>query len=796
MGEIDNTANSPYFDGWEKYVDSQLQDDAPTQDEYFGLNQDEETGKEPGAFQQIVGGGINTVNHFLEDNLKKPIEGALKDTFFEVEEGSTSGGEGTGKPARLSFHNFTKDPICVENCLVQCPFGMTFCKIQATPMPRQANVEGSLGIKGQMLTINDHFAFTNVFPYNLFTICQNPFNPYVIWATALATAAKGGVFTFTPWLCVGSVPLFSYVQPFWKPTQIKVKTNGLLALTQSSTISCWWPGELKIVHPGQGLDASWGKAMFLGPGGLAGIQNIVNMAGAVFSVAGGFAKSLEVLNKAASICDLLDGSINLMSGDIIGALFSGVSGAVGLGGDNIAINRGIKKIADFTSDLFNKGIKRIEIADVYRSARSLGDDMPPSVRNQYHDNLDKAGRAADENRHLNADGTLATPNTPHGDTISVSSNHPHGGDAPETHSGNVTGTGSTRGSGSANSNNWKAKYRSEADVPSVEKRKEAREAYRKWKDADDQIAKNPPVSQKEKEYLSKLEREKNNAHKNLNDHPEPSRTEMDNKKAQSDASKQKLENTPKPAEPDYNTLKAKKKAVDDAKAKMETNRVTPEERQHLKELEARYQATTEKYTNDISMANNEADIKAWKEFEAEKARIAEKDRLFKEGQNELAVATPEYNQAKRSVENAEKKQQEYKDLQDKVKSDEDAYLSEKRQYDKKMDEHNKAKTKAKEADNAYNKEEKRQKDKQKKHDDAVAEADRLRPDNATMKLGKEQDAQSDLIQNVSDNATSEVLPDADGINDWAKEVKPEEQEKPETPPVDTSWIGYDFTLDY
>lgn len=801
MGEIDNTNDSPYFDGWEGYVDSQLQDNAPTREEYFGIGNDEPQ-DEPGAVQQIIGGGINIANKFLEENVKDPIENKLlAGTIFAKEEGSSGGGEGTGKPARVGFHNFKKDPICVQNCIVQCPFGITFCKMQPTPVVRPAHVDGK-GFQGQMLTIFDHMAFTNVFPYNLFTLCQNPFNPYVIWATALATAAKGGVFTFTPWLCVGSIPLFSYVQPFWTPTQGIVKTNGMLALTQSSKIQCWWPADLTIVHPGQGLDASWGKAMFLGPGGLAGIQNIVNMAGSIFSIAGSYSK-IGAFDKASSICDLLDGSINLLSGDIIGALFSGASGTLGFGGDNLAVNRGIKKIADMTSDLLNKGIKKLEIADVRRSARALGDDMPPATRNQFNDALERAENMNARHPQHNADGTLATPNTPHGDTISVNSSHPHGGDAPSSQGS--SGSSSHGGRGSNGSDNWNAKYRNEADVPTVEKRKEARDAYRefiktdegkKWLAARDKVNKNPPVSQKEIDNLEALERNKTAAHQNLDNHPEPSRTEMDKKKAKSDASKDELKNYPEPTADELRGLEAKKKAMEDAQAKVDNNRVTPEERQHLKELEDRYKATSKQFSDDVSLANNEADIKAWKEYEAEKARIAEKDRLFDEGQQELTSATNAYTSEKNRI---DAKQSAHNKAAEKAKTDEEAYLAEKRQYEQDLADHKKAKEDAKKADDAYQKEKERQETKQSKHDEAVAEADSVKPDNEDfLLLGQEQDNQSGIIEGMIGQGINVGKTEGhDGINDWAKEVAPKEKEKKEDPePIDTSWEGYDFTLDY
>ena len=780
MGEKNNTTNSPYFDGWENYIDSQHQENAPSRDEYFGLNQSDEEQKEPGAFQQIVGGGINIANNFLEENLKDPIEKALEDTVFRVEKGASGGGEGKGKPARDGFHNFKNDPICVQNCIIQCPFGMTFCKMDPTPVVRPAKVEGLMA--NQMLTIYDHWAYTNVFPYNLFTLCQNPFNPYVIWATALATAAKGGVFTFTPWLCTGSVPLFSYVQPFWKPMQGTVMTNGQLALTQSSTIACWWPAQLSIVHPGQGLDASWGKAMFLGPGGLAGIQNIVNMAGSLFSIAGGFTPEgvSTFLNKGSAVFDLLDGSINLMSGDIVGALFSGASGFLGLGGDDLAINRGIKKIADLTADLFNHGIKKLEIADVRRSVRNLGDDMSPQTRRQFNDACDRAENMNAQHPQHNTDGSVTPANTPHGDTISVSSNHPRT-------SGGQTGR-----------DNWSAKYRNEADVPSVKKRREAREAYRKHENAKKELKNNPPVSQKEKDKLAELERQKKAKSDNLKDHPEPQKTKMNKAKEKYEASKHELETKAKPAEPDYETLKAKKKAMDDAEAKMNANRVTPEEKQHLDKLENDYNDTMKKYANDISMANNEADIKAWKEFEAEKARIAEKERLFKEGQKELADAIPEYNRAKSSVNKAEKAQQEYKDLQDKVKTDKKNYLKEKERYDQKMAEHEKAKAESEKANTAYEKEKLRLEEKQLRHDEAVDYAQRTGADADLLVLGEEQDKLSGIYEGINSTA-SKPAKDAikDGINSWAEKAGPDkEEEKPDIPPIDTSWIGYDFTLDY
>ena len=242
-----------------------------------------------------------------------------------------------GKPMRVTPHNVNGAlQLCTANAIVQCPYGITFCKMDATPSPRIHGVGQKMN--NNFLTINDHLPFVNVFPYNLFTLCTNQLNPFVALATAAATAAKMGVYTPTPWPCVSSLPLFTFVP--WIPTQFKVLRNGVPVISNMSKIPCYLPSLISVVHCGQGLDDSWLKAMFLGGGGIDGLMNVLNIVDMAGKGMAGIAKAggrVSNIGKGmSSASNFGQGTLNFMEGnwgDAIGNMGSGFDELGGIAKD-------------------------------------------------------------------------------------------------------------------------------------------------------------------------------------------------------------------------------------------------------------------------------------------------------------------------------------------------------------------------------------------------------------------------------------------------------------------------------
>ena len=262
-----------------------------------------------------------------------------------------------GKPMRALPHNvYGAMELCTSNCIVHCPYGITFCKMDATPMPRIHGVGQKMN--NAFLTINDHLPFINVFPYNLFTLCTNQLNPFVALATALATAAKAGVYTPTPWPCVASLPLFTFVP--WIPTQFKVLRNGMPVVTNLSKLPCYLPALIEVVHCGQGLDDSWLKAMFMGGGGIDGLLNVLNIvskgAGKAAKLTQAGSKANIIAHQVNNVSNFSQAGLNVMKGewgDAIGNLGDTVSGL----GD-LADDLGMKGTKDF-ADKAKAGIDMV-----------------------------------------------------------------------------------------------------------------------------------------------------------------------------------------------------------------------------------------------------------------------------------------------------------------------------------------------------------------------------------------------------------------------------------------------------
>ncbi|MBQ3630889.1 MAG: DUF4280 domain-containing protein [Prevotella sp.] len=275
-----------------------------------------------------------------------------------------------GKPMRAQPHNVGGImELCTSNAIVQCPCGMTFCKMDATPMPRIHGVGQKMN--NAFLTINDHLPFINVFPYNLFTLCTNQLNPFVALATLAATVAKGGVYTPTPWPCVASLPLFTFVP--WIPTQFKVLRNGMPVVTNLSKLPCYLPALIEIKHCGQGLDDSWLKSMFVGQGGIDGLLNVLS----IISKASGKGVKLtdkatkpgmKALNTMARTINtgsqFSESTLQFMQGDWGNALGSFGGGMEGVGGilEKVGMSRGANFFnnAKTATDYANVGLATAE----------------------------------------------------------------------------------------------------------------------------------------------------------------------------------------------------------------------------------------------------------------------------------------------------------------------------------------------------------------------------------------------------------------------------------------------------
>lgn len=259
-----------------------------------------------------------------------------------------------GRPGRVEPHGLCAFKqkvlnLCVQNAIVSCSQGITFCKMDAWPSPRIHGVGNPMN--NPFLTIEDHVMFTNFFPYNLFTLCKNLANPFVAIATAAATAAKGGVFTLVPWPCLASAPLFNFFP--WIPTQFKVLRGFVPVLTDKSKLLCWPGGIIGFEHHGQGLDASWAKAMFLGPGGIKGLLNLTNIASTGLGTAGGFLKegstAARFVNGAQATNDVVSAGLHTIDGDIDGAI-KDASSAMGNAGKAAGDGSTVKKYTDFAGN--------------------------------------------------------------------------------------------------------------------------------------------------------------------------------------------------------------------------------------------------------------------------------------------------------------------------------------------------------------------------------------------------------------------------------------------------------------
>lgn len=706
MGEEDS------FAGWDDYVNSKLSDDGGMTRESF-LNpvsgsEDAPTNAnkaDNGLLKTIgdgIGNAIGTANNFVKENVGDRIENALEDTPFGKVKEKSGGGGNTGKPARIGYHTIGGIPICVENAITQCPFGMTFCTLRATPFFKPATVAGFMDAPA--LTIYDHWAFENVGPPNLFTLCQNPLNPYVIWATALATAAKGGVFTFTPWPCSLSIPLFSYVQPSWVPMQGSVLYHGMPVLTQNATISCWFPAQLSIAHCGQGISPADFRTITLGPGGLAGIENIANMAASVFSVGGGFS-GVEVMNKISAGFDVFSGMTTIANGDIIGGTIGVAMGGLGLSSSDFAVNRAIKKTADFTGEILNRGVKKLydNLPNTIRRnlQGSLSPGEPQRLFNSYMDNADRIRE--------NANGVTTSTRVP----SAAASN-------PQT---------------AASRKQQKAQEKAER-IAQAEKRTKAAKEVAEYNRAMEKVNRNPAVTPAEKAHLDDLKQKRADAESKLNRNklptPEEERRLVNLQDSAIDA-KNNLKNHPAPTNAEKNNLEKMKNAKENAEAEMRANTVSDEEMANLEQLRANHDTAMKKMQEGpTSLENLENERIAQEAFDRENARITEKRTKYEQAKKDVETTTKDYNTEKDRL---DKKQQEHDDAALEAQRTEELYNKELNRQDNLRKKHKEANDEYNEANQNVLDEQDRQTKKDKAHKDAQAAADAIRPDDETFELG-------------------------------------------------------------
>ena len=164
---------------------------------------------------------------------------------------------------KTGFHMGAAAPICTANAVVRCSFGATFGQLKVLPINRYC-----MGpMNAPVATITDCAPIINM---PSFFLCFNILNPAVALETALATAAKGGVFTLVPMPCASTM-----VSTPWKPGHPTMLSGGRPVLTQTCSSSCWGIGTINIIHCGQGLmpnSYNW----FMGPDWISTLKGMPN----------------------------------------------------------------------------------------------------------------------------------------------------------------------------------------------------------------------------------------------------------------------------------------------------------------------------------------------------------------------------------------------------------------------------------------------------------------------------------------------------------------------------------------
>lgn len=117
----------------------------------------------------------------------------------------------------------------LQGAMLSCPFGIAPSSLNVIPKGPPVQVEGKFAA-----TIMDFAPFANISPFGTCSSLANP-------TTASLTAAALGV--LTPGPCTP-------VTTPWKPGSSKVMINGLPALTDSSTCTCGYGGNISILFGG------------------------------------------------------------------------------------------------------------------------------------------------------------------------------------------------------------------------------------------------------------------------------------------------------------------------------------------------------------------------------------------------------------------------------------------------------------------------------------------------------------------------------------------------------------------
>jgi hypothetical protein len=122
--------------------------------------------------------------------------------------------------------------LVVHGAVIRCSQGSSTAKLS---VPRSA----ATGDEDAAATVQHHAPTVNIPPFGM---CRAPANPQV----AAATAAAQGALTPAPCLPVIPAP--------WAPGAAYVTIDGVPALTDTSTCSCSYAGEIKVEAAGSGVD--------------------------------------------------------------------------------------------------------------------------------------------------------------------------------------------------------------------------------------------------------------------------------------------------------------------------------------------------------------------------------------------------------------------------------------------------------------------------------------------------------------------------------------------------------------
>lgn len=241
-----------------------------------------------------------------DDDTKQPTEEEIASAVEDAKRFSleAQAAEGTiGNVSRDAFHLTTTMPICTANAVLRCSCGLAFGPLKVLPYNRT-----QIGTPpNPVATIFD--CIPNEVNIPQFILCFNILNPAVAAATAIATAAKGGVFTLAPAPCFGTM-----APTPWIPTT-KNTCGKTPLLTQSSSSVCWGLGSINILHCGQGIMPGL-LNRFRVPGDVLAtvkgyIESLVNLAGGLQGMASVASKITGPVSKAFQLSKLQKASQGL-----------------------------------------------------------------------------------------------------------------------------------------------------------------------------------------------------------------------------------------------------------------------------------------------------------------------------------------------------------------------------------------------------------------------------------------------------------------------------------------------------